>query len=1609
MTAFVFVETGLVGTGNDPSMKRTFGLSRGTWRALSVACGLAFFVTALGSARSAVAEDPPRPPEKPPSALPPVANDKAAGKAEAPAKPDEKPAADKADDQKKPAPAPNPLVERLQKAVQGRGAQPPAAPPGTPVVRRPVDRAAVDPRAPIDNRAATWLRRAVDHIRLREWNAALELLQRVTDQPEDSLYFNEGSKWVSLRAEANRLRGELPPEVLAEYRTQYGGLARQLLAEAGRRGDLAAYGRVAKGYFHTEAGYEAANRLGALHLDRGELALSASWFAALWRARAPLTEERLWRARALLVFKQAGQAELETEIAAAVAASGGAPIDVGGVRQDPAKWLAAIPAPKQPPETPLADWPVFFGTPRRTGTAAAGDPLLLPRWNLPLTASHTLRGQVEQLAEDLLDQGVFAPSALYPTMVAGKVIYRSLDGVQVVDAATGRLLWETEDRQESSRPFLLGASGRGANDPARMGEGFGWGNRMAYAPGAGEFSPLCNLLYRNASFGIVSSDGRQLFVVEDPMFLSGLQPGHMPQWDGMRVGAMETGSRLASYDLETGRPLWEAGGLANGEAFDPPLAGYFFFGAPVADGGELYVVGEATSGERHGQIRLLALDPATGREKWSQLIAYADPIIEKDIGRRWWAAPVAIDKGLIICPTTVGWLVAVDRVTHSLLWGYRSQTPGAGGLRGRVVNAEMIEQMAIVQNQPLSGGWSQTPPILAAGRVISTPLESQILVCLDQFTGKELWQKPRGRGTYLAGVVDGKVLVVGRESLMALDAATGTPAWGPITTPIASGRGIVAGGRYVLPLTNELWSVDLKDGKQIEKTYLPSRMAPLGNLGMHRGMLLSLGPSGLTAFEQRDAIQKEIAARKAVDPLDPWALIHESELTLLAREQAAALALLRKVSAESAPADLRERRRTLLVETLRAVIRADFSRTETDGDLRELAAAVSTPDERQQLRRLEIECHLARREFSRAFDACLAAAQDDSDALVPRDDTPATSVSVRVWVAGKLADLLASLDDAQRGPFDQRLAELADGVLARSPAEQTRFVQLFSRHAAGQRVAAKLAEAHAAQGDFAAAEQDLLRLWRTADPQTAARAGERLAQLMRQFDLPADAAMQYEALERRFPSVRLSDGKTVVQSLEALRSAGKFPVAGPAFVDWQASGVRIERMGAGYVNYPPQELAQTGSSAPFFQRNRFEIDPARQRLDVTDGASDESLWSVPLRTHVSSFEGALTVARSSAHLLTLVHRGILHALSPVDRKVLWTRPIEGRMAHQQIGRQMNPLQPMQQSLSLVNRADSLGAAGAPLAFTTEELIGCQGRRSMTVYDALTGEVRWTYAGVRPATQVFGGQETIFLRAGGTVTALRASDGKRLELKNLDETLTRALCAVGDRFVLPVAGAATPGLRLFDPLTQADLWKVDLVKGTVMTPLENDRLALLEIDGPSVGRFRLLDLTTGDAETLGTLTADDLRGRGDLHAFADDLNVYLIINKGVNRGAGSEQVPHVRASGVIAAFDPHPGRLRWKQEITEQTLLLERMEHSPLLVFSSRRTDRTARVQVPLQHLVAIDKLSGAKLLDARSAAQPGIRSINVSAAERYIELRGFNDRVRLYPVEKPNTAGEASD
>jgi len=239
-------------------------------------------------------------------------------------------------------------------------------------------------------------------------------------------------------------------------------------------------------------------------------------------------------------------------------------------------------------------------------------------------------------------------------------------------------------------------------------------------------------------------------------------------------------------------------------------------------------------------------------------------------------------------------------------------------------------------------------------------------------------------------VFDDRVVLVGRDTVAAYALEDGASLW-TLKSSLPAGRGVATDDRYHLPLASgELWSIDLKDGKVAAKSSLPRGRGALGNLAMSQGMLLSLDPLQLTAFEQKQAIQSQIAARKEKNPRDAWALLREADIAALNRDFSAALSSLRQIDDASLPADLADRRHTLLSETLSAVVR---SGTKSPADeaalLKELGDLAVTSTEKQAHQRLLAERHVARGEFVAAFDALLTLRDVESDELIAVDHQPA--------------------------------------------------------------------------------------------------------------------------------------------------------------------------------------------------------------------------------------------------------------------------------------------------------------------------------------------------------------------------------------------------------------------------------------------------------------------------------------------------------------------------------------------------------------------------------------------------------------------------------------------
>ena len=1549
----------------------------------------------------------------------------------------------------KPKPAVDPLVKPfadlfkrlLPKKAADDDATVPAPVPGDPAKpdekpKKP--RHPADGRAPYDPQQAQWFSRAQGMIERGQWGVALDLLQRISDAPEDSLVQTTDGRWVSLRLEVDKIRSTAPADMLKDYKIQFEQVAQDRLAQALALGQSEGLGRVTAAWFLTDSGVRAANALAAWHVDRGEFLLAARLYGRLWETKAPGTTDRQWKLRAAYALAKGG----EVELARTIVGGGGPSIAVASTEVDIEKWLAEASQPIVRAQPAMEEWPAFFGGPRRNATFAGDEPLLLPRWNVPLTERHPARQRLQNLKEDLIDTMVPAIPQMSPVMIGGRIAFRTLHGIQVVDAATGKLLWQTEN--EIPIESAVTGQNHGAYDA--------WGNmRFAgrvfvggmanFASDGGESGALANLVFRNANFGLVSSDGQRLFVVEDPMILSGRMPGQGWWWWGDQSQQQSSANKLVSYDLETGRPGWATGGETNGEAFEPPLTGTFFFGPPLADRGELLVVGE-----KDNEVRLFALDPMTGRPKWGQLIGLSESGIGMDVGRRWWTSQVACSEGIVVCQTTTGWVVAVDRATHSLIWGMPLFPPQPNENDNN--NPGMMEQQKTVMYAPLNQRWANAPPVIIGDRVILTAPSAnpqngdrQALMCLHLGTGKQLWSKPRGEMISLAGVFGDRVLALHGRGLQAFALADGKELWNRMLAPdspeaVPAGLGVAVKDHYHLPLSNgEVWAITLEKGEIASKAY--SVEGALGNLTMYEGMLLSLGLDGMTAFEQRKSVESEIAKRKAANPNDPWALLREAEIHVLHRRHAESLELLRKIPAGQT-AEIAARVRELLIQSLTAEIRRTLAEPAAGPLLDELQALAKSPAEQRHHQRLLIDRLLATDQLATAFDTLLALAKDTATEMVDVDD----GVRVRsdLWVAGRLEDLFDAMPEAERPAVTARVTELTQAALETAPEEQVRFLRSFGWHPATHAVRWKLVESYATAGEFLRTERILKQLRRGQDDADLATVLDRRAKLLEQFDLKADAAMVYKELVTRYP-----DSPEAV----AAKSAGKLaPPEGPDTLVWKGRPARVERIGTNYYSNNYVQTLIGDPRLPFYRRHALEIPQQEQRLELSDTLTDKTLWSQPLRSR-SGNDGSIANWEINGYQLAVLHQGVLQMISPVEKKVLWSLTSESRNTPQFYpGSMNNNLPTVQKKLTLNDRNTRRRPFGVTaLSAANLEYVCRQERRSMTVHDALTGDVLWTAENVRPGTRCYGNEDRLYMmipqapvamatttatgklhivnvairRLGGRVTRttrssgtpstsmqlhlFRPSDGRKLEVPDLQLLVDNTLDVVEGDLVIAESPAEAKSIKLrrFDPVAGVDRWTLDTLPADAeFTLLDNADLAVLS---RSSGELSRVDLVTGTRKVLGTLPPPELKKSAQIHVFADLDRVYAAVNSQNDNAFyySYDGLQNLRINGTLYAFDSAAGKLAWQQKVDNNTLILERLDHSPYLVFLTQQPKRN----IVVLHVLALEKTTGERLAEQDlSYSYSGMRNLTVNATDGYVEVRGYQERVRVIagkPLEKGTT------
>lgn len=1464
----------------------------------------------------------------------------------------------------------------------------------------------IDARAPRDLPLEALWTTARSALDAGDWKRGIDWTQKLLDIPGDALIRTGPDRWTSLRAAAQARLNAAPREIRIDYERQYGGLAQQLLLETRRNGSTERLVEVATRFLHTRAGADAANALATWHVDRQEFALAVRWFHELDASGAEIARDPRWRLKAALAARQAAPETVD----AWLKPLGNAPVEIGGRSLSPRTALDDLPSMSNSVEPQIAEWRQAFGTSARTALVPPGEPLLQPEWSRPLSTHPVIEARVVELLRDLQDEALIPFLAAMPIAIGDYIAFRDLRGVRVVSAGTGQVLWDTA-RGLTPEQILLGqpqTNGDTARFPWPQGLDDSFFGEMA------EFHPLTNLLFRDATVGHISSDGQRLFVLEDVAVLTRNQSGY--QWDDSAdtddpFGMAWATNRLTAYDLATGRERWTIGGPAGDDPYAPPLAGSFFLGAPLAVGDELFAV--ATLGE---EIRLWSLDAATGRPRWWQLLAYADTKIERDIARRWIGSPIAAGQGILVCPTTVGWVVAVDTARRSLMWAHRYLPP--------VEDPQSDPGLQFLPQRGLNDQWAVGSPMIVGQSVLFAPPDGQDLICLNLGDGALKWQHPRGEGLLVAGVAADRVLILEATGLQALSLGTGEVLWrcpwDSGRNPI--GRGVVAGDRFILPMSDrELWSIDITSGDLKQRLRQPDGQPALGNLIKANGRWISLGPEGCIVFRERDDVKAELAARLQQDATDPDALLRGAEIDLLDRNFRGAEARLNRIRSRLDAVN-EQRRRTVLWQVLSHRLHSDPDAGEAA--LNELSRLAATDEERFLVTAWSAKWHEHHGDAFRAFQVLYEAGRERQPEWVSSPDEPTVRVRRVAYLAGRMADLRTRASSDIRARIDDVIARAIDGVasgnekpLQTFDESRQRLAELFAPQAASAKLWRQLANERIAARDWSGAEAILGRLCEHSDAAVSAESRLRLAHLWIRWGVGEDARPLLETLIAR--GGVLPDGRRVDEAARFL--LGELPVdaddvAPPSRVavsKWQSRQTPT-------THAPPMQEILPPLGWPSWRRYSIQHEPQEQRVTFQSWSSDAWQWLAPLRTRGQGGDQQYAPSQFVDHRLWIVSHDTLHCLSPFERRIVWTRGLDpsfDAQSHRQAMRTTPPsLYGSSEQETGFETWDRWTNERGCLAVANRRYVCLVGRRELVVLDPLTGHDIWRKANVSPQAAVFGGTDVLYVfqqhRDPPIAEAYRAADGQPLSIPNLADRLSHALTIRGNDLVLLEARRPfglpfimpIPTLRRWNPLTGRDAWKLDLPAGSV-AGMAGDEMAIVLLpksEGApnSPRKLEWIDLENGTRHPLAPVTL--VASTSSFVPLVDDDHIYLVANNesGVAYHHYGDSLPSIPAHGRVAAWDRRTGQLLWHRDVADQHLVLDRFTHSPVLLFLSRSWKQQANSSFTQLSLLALHKPTGQVLYESTApSAFSGFHGLVIRPAVPSIELQSYNLKLRLSPAE----------
>ncbi|HBN78717.1 MAG TPA: hypothetical protein DD473_23475 [Planctomycetaceae bacterium] len=1528
-----------------------------------------------------------------------------------------------AQDEQAEQPAVNPLQNFLKKFLNPNN---PAPAPADDIDEEQEPSEPIDSSVPFVREHKMILDNAKTRVQLGQWPEAIKIYQTMLDSSANSIVQGSDGEYRSVRWEIQRQIAQLPEVAREMYLQTYSGLARRMLDDAYESSDMNHVREVAEKYFLTDAGQAAANRIASIHVDRGEFAIAALWYERLVNAGGELTRDPLWRFKVESVYEQAGLRNGEERPWEAMTK-----VEEQGLnRRLPGDSLEAV---RKAWSTvgdffnpPLEDWLYPGGAAHRSGQAAGTLPLLLSVWSQPTTEHPQILDQMEQLIDDLEVSQVPVIPAMQPISVKGKIIFRTFEGLCVVDGESGQILWETRD--DISPAMLLTTTSQSARQFLQQRGVVIKVNGVAVNPYFGyqaEQHPLTNFLFRNAVHGTVSSDGQAVYSIEENALLSNQSAynyySNRSLADNDPYHRDWGTNRLSSYDIETGRQLWSIGGSRVAETIDSPLAGTFFLGTPLIEAGDLFILGE-----QEGAIRMHCLRAEDGQLQWSQVIAYTEVPMDRDASRRWWPAQIALSGGVLVCPTNIGLLVGVDRASHEILWvsRYADKTQNDQ-------NSIQMRRGGYVMTNPgtIKDRWFPTPPMIINQTVILAPPEVQMLAGYRLSDGKELWRiNNESGGLYPAGSFNGELIVVNRAGLVGYDVKTGRKLWernfsdyadannGDLLLP--SGRGLVSEDRFLIPMGGkEIWYFDLKERKFTGRAGLGEENLTLGNLIMSRGRLVSAAPDRVVQFDPKEDVEREINTRLALDKKDFRALSKQAQILSLEKDYDQSLATLDQIDASALDGQEKQFYRQQMQDVLFGLVEQDSDRQEEY--LKLLAEYVKSESDQQRYLRLLAQAQIETRQFAGAFESYTQLSQFGDRKLVRDHGHPSLLVRQDVWLNARLQELWSESTGEVSSQISQFVSEASwDAIQSKDREQLLKVIRLYGFHPDTIDVYLAVVELGIDEQNFALSEYALKCLGQFDDPCIRASAIAGRADLLREFGLPEDARYMGAKLSEFDQDLVLLDGLTVQDWLEEQEVSNDEQPHSNITSHWSDEEFEVSHMGISQWNQQRGTINLDAGKAPYFQQHRFQYAQQQPRVTVFNNRTDEVTWSIPIQQMEQAQAATVLPIRVRGHVMTLYSRGLVQCYSLPDRRLLWAHPVSrqsGAVGVTNAGKQpMSSLQKAKSAASRFRLNQNRNVYG-PLVLNTDTTVYYFGRNEFIAADVLNGEIRWIRRGIPRGAMIYGDDTQLCIAppALSQAVLVDARDGRTLESKDLEKLLSNGIAITGETVITvdrnePAAAFSrqfgsehtthqiqkTHVVEGRSLRTKETIWSLQIDENEYVGQIDDDRFVIVELNGLA----HLHDSHTGDL--LQTIRIAELNGElaklQELFMFMDGPRLYLVGNKSTNHSTYLN-IYSQRVNGTIFCLDLEQEELAWSYETEKLNLVLEEIDQLPVLVLAGTKHEQKHMLYVGTFHVTILDKITGKVIIEEELLNQNQVQRITWSEHDKQISLHAYNSVITLQP------------